>query len=80
MFGSFPSRVSSVKYCANTALDSNKNTDKKIIFHAIDGSVNAFLGCNKIDEHIPDAPRISPDNISSDAADRPIMTARKKVC
>ena len=42
-------------------------------FHTDDESVNAVLGLEKTDAMIPDAPRMSPLNNKSDAAERPIV-------
>mmetsp|Transcript_18906 Transcript_18906/g.45653 ORF Transcript_18906/g.45653 Transcript_18906/m.45653 type:complete len:172 (-) Transcript_18906:79-594(-) len=70
--GSDPKRVSAANDAGN-----NKDVTMKLPirdnFHTDDESVNAVLGLEKTDAMIPDAPRMSPLNNSSDAAERPIV-------
>ena len=70
--GSDPNRVSAANDAGN-----NKDVTMKLpisdSFHTDDESVNAVLGLEKTVAMIPDAPRMSPLNNKSDAADRPIV-------
>ena len=73
MPGSLPSRSSLVKNGAKAKFDTKRKMAKKSIFHAVAGSVNAFLGCSKTEDTRPLAPMTSPDHSKRTAALRPII-------